>query len=75
MTELTWNNVDWLFHIKLLYLWIYGVNIKASSYKMKINAFNLLIAFSVIINNVGFVMDDELVSFSPFLLTQIWNIV
>jgi len=38
---------------------------------MKINEFNLLIAFSVIINNVGFVMDDELVSFSPFLLTQI----
>lgn len=38
---------------------------------MKINEFNLLIAFSAIINNVSFVIDDELVSFSPFLLTQI----
>lgn len=38
---------------------------------MKINEFNLLIAFLVIINNVGFVMDNKLVMFSPFLVTQI----
>lgn len=45
-----------------------------SSYKMKINKFNLLIAFWLLLI-IHYVTKDEMESFSPFLLTSILNLV